>query len=202
MFTSVRTICAASGAVLAGLVLAGGANADGGYGGPYTFGTPATQAEIAAWDIDIMADGRGLPRGQGTYEQGKTIYANQCAFCHGENLQGGNAKAVELEPPLRIGPRLIGGRGTLNTEKPVMTVESYWPYSSTLFDFIRRAMPMPSPGSLTDEDIYALSAYILAEANITDKSEVMNADTLWRVKMPNRDGFYPDDRPDPVVRFD
>ena len=202
MFTSARILFAAGGAALAGLVLAGGAGAQGAYGGPYPFGTPATEAEIAAWDIDVMADGRGLPPGSGTHAQGKEIFADACANCHGDNLEGGGRRAVALDPPVRIGTALIGGRGTLNTDRPLKTVESYWPYASTLFDFIRRAMPMVAPGSLTDDQVYALSAFILGEANIIDKSEVMNADTLWQVEMPNRDGFFVDDRPDPVVNFD
>ncbi len=198
MFTLARTLYAVTGL----LVVTSGANSGGEYGGPYSFGTPATEAEIAAWDIDIMPDGRGLPPGSGTHAQGKELFANTCSYCHGKKLQGGDPKTVELEAPLRVGPRLIGGRSTLTTDKPVKTVESYWPYASTLFDFIRRAMPMPEPGSLSDDEVYALAAFILGEANIIDKSLVMDADTLWQVQMPNRDGFFVDERPEPVINFD
>ena len=92
--------------------------------------------------------------------------------------------------------RLIGGRGTLTTKNPVMTVESYWPYATTLFDYVRRAMPFQAPGSLTADEIYAVSAYILAEGNVIDKATVLDAQTLPRVQMPNRDGFIPDPRPE------
>ena len=92
--------------------------------------------------------------------------------------------------------RLIGGRGTLNTKNPVMTVESYWPYATTLFDYVRRAMPFQAPGSLTAEEIYAVSAYILAEGNVIDKATVLDAQSLAHVQMPNRDGFIPDPRPE------
>ena len=158
-----------------------------GYGGPYDFGTTPTEAEIAAVDIDVGPDGRGLPPGGGTYEQGKEVYAAQCAACHGEHLEG-NAEAG--------GDKLIGGRGSLTSGKPVKTIESYWPYATTLFDYVRRAMPLPAPGSLSDDQVYALTAFILAEANIIGKNQAMNADTLPKVEMPNRDGFVPDPRPD------
>jgi mono/diheme cytochrome c family protein len=192
-----------TGLLFAGLLVTGGANA-GEYGQPYSFGTPATVADIAAFDIDIMADGRGLPPGSGTYAEGEELFADGCAYCHGENLEGGDGKALAeiLEPPVRAGPRLIGGRGTLTTEKFVKTVESYWPYSTTLYDFIRRAMPITDPGSLTDDEVYALSAYILGRANIIEQSDVMDADTLWQVQMPNRDGFFDDERPEPVINYD
>lgn len=176
----------------AGLGLAGSAAAQGGYGGPYGFGVPASAADIAAVDIDAMPDGRGLPPGQGAYEEGKQVYAVQCAACHGQDL-GGVAGTG--------GAALIGGRGTLASGKPKKTVESYWPYATTLFDFTKRAMPFFTPGSLTDDEIYAVSAYILVEAGIIGKDEVMNADTLPKVVMPNRDGFIADPRPD-VFNYD
>jgi cytochrome c len=184
-----------------GLALAAG-SASAQYGGPYTFGAPATPAQIAAFDIDIMPDGTGLPPGQGTYDQGRTVYTDNCEMCHGENLGGGDRNKYTYDAYTPIGPALIGGRGTLTTLDPVKTVESYWPYSSTLFDYIRRAMPWPAPGSLTDDQVYALTAYILGEANIVDKTAVMNKDTLWQVQMPNRDGFIPDPRPIPAIKFD
>ena len=116
-----------------------------------------------------------------------------CSACHGANLQG---VAGLPNMPAGAALRLIGGRGTLTTKNPVMTVESYWPYATTLFDYVRRAMPFQAPGSLTADEIYAVSAYILAEGNIIDKALVLDPATLVRVQMPNRDGFIPDPRPE------
>ena len=99
-------------------------------------------------------------------------------------------------PPSGQALRLIGGRGTLATKNPVMTVESYWPYATTLFDYVRRAMPFQAPGSLTADEVYSISAYILAEANVFDKTTVLDAQSLPRVQMPNREGFIPDPRPE------
>lgn len=176
----------------AGLGFAGNATAQEGYGGPYGFGAPASAEDIAAVDIDAMPDGRGLPPGEGGYEEGEQVYMTQCAACHGQDLGGVAATG---------GAALVGGRGTLASGKPKKTVESYWPYASTLFDFTKRAMPFHTPGSLTDDQIYAVSAYILAEGNIIGKDKVMNAETLPAVVMPNHDGFIPDPRPD-VFNFD
>lgn len=176
----------------AGPGFAGNATAQEGYGGPYGFGAPASAEDIAAVDIDAMPDGRGLPPGEGGYEEGEQVYMTQCAACHGQDLGGVAATG---------GAALVGGRGTLASGKPKKTVESYWPYASTLFDFTKRAMPFHTPGSLTDDQIYAVSAYILAEGNIIGKDKVMNAETLPAVVMPNHDGFIPDPRPD-VFNFD
>lgn len=176
----------------AGPGFAGNATAQEGYGGPYGFGAPASAEDIAAVDIDAMPDGRGLPPGEGGYEEGERVYMTQCAACHGQDLGGVAATG---------GAALVGGRGTLASGKPKKTVESYWPYASTLFDFTKRAMPFHTPGSLTDDQIYAVSAYILAEGDIIGKDEVMNAETLPAVVMPNHDGFIPDPRPD-VFNFD
>ena len=121
------------------------------------------------------------------------MYETACAACHGANLQG---VAGLPNMPAGAALRLIGGRGTLTTKNPVMTVESYWPYATTLFDYVRRAMPFQAPGSLTADEIYAVSAYILAEGNVIDKATVLDAQTLPRVQMPNRDGFIPDPRPE------
>jgi mono/diheme cytochrome c family protein len=185
---SMSKLLLAGGAAAASLGLGVGlAFAQEGYGGPYGFGTSPTQQEIAAVDIDAMPDGRGLPAGSGTYAQGEEVYATQCAACHGDDLQG-IAEAG--------GARLIGGRGSLASGQPVKTVESYWPYASTLFDYVRRAMPLQAPGSLDNDEVYAVTAYILGEANIIDQDQVMNAETLPAVEMPNRDGFVPDPRPD------
>jgi S-disulfanyl-L-cysteine oxidoreductase SoxD len=164
-----------------------------GYPGKFEFGAPASAQDIAAIDIAIAPDGKNLPPGKGDYATGKTVYENACAVCHGANLQG---VAGLPNMPTGAALRLIGGRGTLASRNPVMTVESYWPYATTLFDYVRRAMPFTTPGSLSADEVYAVSAYILGEANIIDKATVLNAETLARVQMPNRDGFIPDPRPE------
>jgi cytochrome c len=121
------------------------------------------------------------------------VYETKCSACHGANLQG---VAGLPDMPAGAALRLIGGRDTLTTKNPVMTVESYWPYATTLFDYVRRAMPFTAPGSLTADELYAVSVFILAEGNIIDKTAVLDARTLPRVQMPNRDGFVPDPRPE------
>jgi S-disulfanyl-L-cysteine oxidoreductase SoxD len=164
-----------------------------GYPATFNFGAPATQEEIAGVAIAIAADGKGLPAGSGDYAKGKVVYDTKCAACHGGDLQG-----VAGLPDMPAGAqlRLIGGRGTLATKNPVMTVESYWPYATTLFDYIRRAMPFTAPGSLTADEVYAATAYLLAEGKIIDRSMVVDAQTLPRIEMPNRHGFVPDPRPE------
>ena len=153
----------------------------------YGFGSAPTKEELARF-VSPLADGRGLPQGSGTVEQGKALYEAQCAACHGAQLQGG------------VGDKLIGGRGTLvnNDPKkpPVKTVESYWPYATTLFDYIYRAMPLAAPGSLNYDQVYALCAYILSQAKIVPPDATLDQATLAKVVMPNRDGFIPDPRPE------
>ncbi len=144
--------------------------------GPFGLGKPVTENQIKAWNIDIGPSGAGLPAGSGTAAIGETIYQQKCSSCHGDKGQGG------------IANRLVGG-GQLNTDKPVKTVGSFWPYSTTIFDYVRRAMPHQAPQSLTDDQVYALTAYILYMNKIISKDEVMNATSLPLVKMPNRDGF-------------
>ena len=155
---------------------------DAGFG----IGQPATEAEIAAIDIDIMPDGTGLPEGSGSYQTGQTVYAEKCASCHGDELEGIKETGA---------PRLIGGRDSLATDKPVKTVESYWPYASTLFDYMHRAMPLTEPGTLTPDELYALSAYILGRSGIVTEDAELNAESFRQVVMPNADGFIPDPRP-------
>ena len=185
MSTNIKKLTLASCCAVA---LSLGFGLDAQAGGPFGFGKNASAADIAKIDIDVMPDGRGAPAGSGTYAQGKKVYAATCAACHGADM----AKPVKGTgaAPLR------GGRGTLTSGKPKKTVESYWPYASTLFDYTKRSMPFNKPGSMTDNDIYAVVAYILAEGKIISKDTVMNAKTLVTVKMPNSDGFISDPRPD------
>jgi cytochrome c len=164
-----------------------------GYPNTFQFGQPATEQDIAAIAIAIPTDGKGLPPGRGDSARGKQVYETACAACHGADLMG-----VANIPNMPTGAslRLIGGRGTLTSPEAVATVESYWPYATTLFDYIRRAMPFTAPGSLSADEIYAVCAYILSEAKIIDKATVLDAQTLPRVEMPNRNGFIPDPRPE------
>jgi hypothetical protein len=167
-------------------------------GADLPFGTPATKAEIEAWDKDVRPDGMGLPAGSGTYKAGQQIYAEQCASCHGAKLEG----IRDPNLPQGGGPALVGGRGTLNTTHFKITVESYWPYAGTLFDYITRAMPYTAPGSLKPDEVYSLVAFILGEGNVIGKNTVMDAKALPKVQMPNRDGFFLDNRPFPVKHYD
>lgn len=167
------------------LALTAGHASGQGYRGPYGFGSTPTREELAAF-YSIPANGTGLPPGKGNYVQGQEVYRGKCVACHGDKMQG----------VAGAGEALIGGRGTLASGKPLKTVESYWPYATTVFDYVKRAMPFNSPGSLTDDEVYAVTAYILVEAKIINKDAIINAKTLPKVEMPNRDGFVPDPRPD------
>ena len=141
------------------------------------FGTPADPARIKAWDISILPDGSNLPPGKGSVKEGLDIYTAKCVMCHGANGEGKPAD------------RLTGGIGTLTSAQPVKTVASYWPYATTLFDYIRRAMPVNHPHSLSDQEAYALTAYILSVDGIVKKDAVLDAKSLPKIRMPNRDGF-------------
>ena len=149
------------------------------------YGQPMTAADLAPWDISIAPDGVGLPPGSGTPAQGAVVYAERaCALCHGEKGSGGPSG------------QLVGG-GLLNStdRDPVKLIGNYWPYATTIFDFTRRALPWMQPKTLTDNEVYALTAYILALNKIIREDDVMNAETLPKVKMPNREGFiskYPE----------
>lgn len=143
-------------------------------------GTPVGPNELSKF-FAIPPDGTGLPPGSGTSAKGKQVFAQRCAQCHGEHLEG--IKDIG-------GPKLIGGRGTLTSDKPVKTVESYWPYSTTLFDYIWRAMPFDQPGSLTPEEVYSLSAYILSAGHVIDEKKILDAQSLPKVVMPNAKGFF------------
>ncbi|MCA1457651.1 c-type cytochrome [Bradyrhizobium sp. BRP22] len=155
----------------------------------YDFGRPATPNEIALWDIDVRPDGKGLPPGSGTVAHGKQVFADNCAACHGDNGVGG------------IKDRLVGGWGTLASDAPVKTVGSFWPYATTLFDYIHRAMPYQAPGSLSSDDTYAVAAYILHLNDILPPDGKLDRDSLPKIKMPNRDGFVPEPEFDPAELF-
>jgi len=177
---------------IAGLAISADRVGADGYPSKFSFGETATGEDVASIAIAIPADGEGLPPGRGDYAKGKQVYETACAACHGADLKG---VAGLPDMPSGAALRLVGGRGTLTSQKPIVTVESYWPYATTLFDYIRRAMPYTAPGSLSADDIYAVSAYILAEGNIINKSAVLDAKSLPKVEMPNRDGFISDPRP-------
>jgi len=150
-------------------------------------GRPASVHDIARIDITVLPDGTGLPPGRGTTKQGASIYAAKCAACHGDKGQG-------------IGdfPALVGGIGTLASKEPLLTVGSYWPTATTVFDYIRRAMPYQSAGELSDDEVYALTAWLLSANGIIEESDAMDRARLPLVRMPNRDGFvvgHPDGKP-------
>jgi mono/diheme cytochrome c family protein len=151
----------------------------------YRIGRLATAEDIRAAGISVAADGTGLPRGSGTAIQGRPIYEAACAACHGSRGEG-NASY----------PALVGGRGTLENDQPILTVGSYWPYATTVWDYINRAMPYQNPGSLTTKQVYAVTAYVLFMNKIVGEREELNESTLSKVRMPNRDGFTSDPRPD------
>jgi S-disulfanyl-L-cysteine oxidoreductase SoxD len=151
-------------------------------------GRAATPAEIAAWDIDIMPDGTGLPPGRGTALQGATIFASRCAGCHGKTgKEGPNDVLVGREPR----------DGFPFSQDPTLphTIGNYWPYATTVFDYIRRAMPPDAPGSLTDTEVYSLTAFLLHANELILPDAVIDATTLPKVAMPARDRFVPDTRP-------
>lgn len=149
-----------------------------------TAGRAATADEVKAWDISISANGQELPPGSGTVAEGRDVFDRRCKRCHGDAGKGGD------EAPL------VGGQGSLATPKPLKTVGSYWPRATTLFDYVRRAMPYKNPGSLSDAQVYAVTAYLLNLNGIIKPEEAMNAQSLVKVQMPNRDGFILDARPD------
>ncbi|PNE55803.1 cytochrome c [Paraburkholderia fungorum] len=152
-------------------------------GAGYEIGTPLTEQDLAAWNIDVAPDGRGLPAGSGDVATGAHVFAAKCAACHGAQGEGG------------LGDQLVGGQGTLTGAKPKRTVGSYWPYATTLFDYIRRAMPYNAPESLSADEVYALSAFLLNRNGIVPADTRLDAASLPRVAMPNRGGFVADPRP-------
>jgi hypothetical protein len=162
----------------------------------YGVGRAPTAEEVKAWDLTIPPDGQGLPPGRGTAVLGKPVYAERCAACHGDNGD---------DPKYRA---LVGGRGPLTSAelsenldwllggKPVLTIGRFWPYATTLWSYINRAQPFDEPGSLAPDQVYAVTAYLLFLNGIIGEADVLDARTLPAVKMPNRDGFVPDSRPD------
>jgi hypothetical protein len=168
---STPKLLAVVAAIASGSAIAAGPN----------LGKPVTQGELAAWDISILPDGTGLPPGSGTPAQGAKVFAQKCALCHGEGAKGGKSSA------------LVGGAPLGGGIETVKTIANFWGYSTTLFDFIRRAMPWQQPRSLSNDEVYALCAYLLALNKIIGETDLMNAQTLPKVKMPNREGF--------IIRF-
>ncbi len=141
-------------------------------------GHVVSPGEIATWDISVFPNGEGLPKGEGNVKDGEELYKGKCIACHGENGLG-----------TASGDQLAGAQMGLTSEYPEKTIGSYWPYATTVFDMVRRSMPMTAPGSLTDNETYAVIAYLLYLNNLIDEDEVMDASTLPKVKMPNKDGF-------------
>jgi len=153
----------------------------------YGVGRTPTPEEIRAMDITPAPDGTGLPEGHGTAAEGRDVYARRCSRCHGAKGEGGD------EP--KQSP-LVGGRGSLKTGKPLKTVGSYWPYATTVWDYVNRAMPLDRPGTLTHNQVYSLVALIFYMNGIVGENDVLDAKSLPKIQMPNRDGFVPDARPD------
>jgi len=156
--------------------------------GPH-IGKPIIQTDLAPWDIDVEPSGTGLPPGSGTSDQGAPIFAEQCAACHGDGGKG----ATTTTSGAPAAPPVVSDVKRNGIDDTTLTIANYWPYATTLFDYIRRSMPWTSPRSLTDDQVYALTAYILAQNKLIDAKQVINAQTLPKVQMPNRNGF--------IVRF-
>lgn len=150
----------------------------------YGLGQPATDQEVQAWNMDVAPTGEGLPAGQGTAKQGAVVFAARCAACHGPTGQEG---------PM---DRLVGGAGTLVSQQPIKTIGSYWPYATTLYDYVHRAMPFPAPQSLSPDEVYSVVAWLLNQNGIIAEDTVLDARSLPDISMPNRRGFLPDPRPD------
>ena len=169
------TLCAAA---IAGVAVAG----------PLGLGRSATEAEVRAWDIDVRPDGAGLPKGSGDVETGEEVFIEQCAVCHGDFGEG-----------VDRWPVLAGGQGTLTNDRPVKTIGSYWPYLSTVWDYIHRAMPFGNAQSLSDDDVYAITAYLLYMNDLVEDDFVLSDENFNQVRLPNESNFFADDRPDSPV---
>lgn len=165
--------------MLSGLMLLAVALAQG-----QSVGRTPSAEEIRVYGHTVAPDGKGLPAGSGTAVEGKLVFAAKCQKCHGAKGEGD------------VGPPLVGGQGTLATAKPLKTVGSFWPYAPTVWDYVHRAMPFDQAGTLRDEEVYGAVAYVLFLNGIVGEKQVLDAKTLGKVRMPNRDGFVPDPRPD------
>jgi mono/diheme cytochrome c family protein len=150
----------------------------------YGVGRTPTPEEVRQWAITPRTGGKGLPEGRGTAAEGREMYANRCARCHGPKGEGAESVAI------------VGGQGTLTSPKPLKTVGSYWPYATTVFDYISRSMPYDKPGTLSPGQVYSITAYVLFLNGIVQETTVLDAGSLPKVQMPNRDGFVKDTRPD------
>tara|TARA_R110000868_G_scaffold73117_15_gene212456 strand:- start:352 stop:975 length:624 start_codon:yes stop_codon:yes gene_type:complete len=165
--------------VLAGSALAGG----------FGLGRVAETDEIAAWDIDVRPDGQGLPEGSGTVAEGEVVFSERCAACHGEFGEG-------------VGrwPVLAGGQGTLTNDRPIKTIGSYWPYLSTVYDYINRAMPFGESGSLTPDEVYAITAYLLYMNDVVTKEDFeLSKANFTSIRLPNEENFFFDPRPETPI---
>jgi hypothetical protein len=159
-------------------------------------GRPASDSEVARWDVDVEPDGTGLPPGSGTVAQGAAVFAAKCGVCHGAAGEGQVGTPPAGQP---LAPKLVGrdpreGFPFGQNPKLVKTVGNYWPYATTVFDYVRRTMPNTAPGSLTNNEVYAVVAFLLAQNEVIERTAVMNSRTLPAVRMPARDKFVPDDR--------
>lgn len=188
-----KVLAARAGALSLAMLIAGGAVASSALaGGTYGLGRPATPAEVAAWDIDVRPDGKGLPKGKGTAAKGEAVFAAKCAICHGDFAEG-----------IDRWPVLAGGRDTLASADPVKTVGSYWPYLSTAYDYIYRAMPFGNAQTLKPDEVYSIIAYILLMNGIIDDDEfVLSQENFTSIKMPNEGNFIEDGRPDTAMLKD
>ena len=154
----------------------------------YKVGRPPTEAELRAWDNVVGSDGKELPPGTGTAKEGSKVYAAKCSFCHGQTGTEGPA------------PRLVGGVDSLSTHTPVLTAGSYWPFATTVWDYINRSMPRDAEGSLTPDQVYAVTAFLLYKSDIIKESDALDAKTLLKVQMPNRSGFFPP-KPEATAKY-